>query len=235
MTAGYKNIFTAEPIQWAVDYIQDILETLEEGAIDSDYGLALLALEREELRVILQELQQDVPKVDTPVFCAYGRQGARLFVIRQLLSTLPAVEHCPLHSRDHVYSQACRRLLDESFFLSGFRLSLEKKAPSPETVSRALRILAGSRLAGRLRLNRHPLHLYCLNYELPDPAYYLLPSHTIICGANDFDAHTQLHCLLHEFGHAIYAAKPSVKPAVERKKAAEQFANHFAAALLTSV
>jgi hypothetical protein len=237
MTAGYKNIFTAEPVQWAVDYIQDILETLE-GAVDNEYGLALLSLEREELRGIWHELCKNTSQVEGTVHCGFGHDGARLFVIRQLLCALPAVDHCPLYNNDTVFSQACKRLLDEHFFLRSFRLPLDQRAPTPDLVSRALGIVMKNGLADRLLLGNHPLHLYCINYELPSPAYYLYPSHTIVCGTNNFEPHLQLHCLLHELGHVIYATKQAGKhqlKAVARKKTAEQFANRFAATFLSPV
>jgi hypothetical protein len=238
MTSGIKNITVAEPVQWAVDYLLGILETLEDAPSDSEYGLGLLALEREELRVIWHKLSDGLPVNGKPVFCSVGRDGARLFVLRQLLAALPAVRHCPLHGQEQVFRQACKRLVDEFFFLSGFRLSLSKKAPSQILVDRALRIVDDRGLSGALRLNGHSLHMYCLDYELPDPAYYLYPSHTILCGATDFDAGRQLHVLLHELGHAVYATRPLNRPAASetvRKKTAEQFANRFAASHLTTV
>lgn len=68
MLTGSKTIFTAEPVQWAADYVLDILETLQEGATDSEYGLELLALEREELRGVWQELMNTAPSAKKPVF-----------------------------------------------------------------------------------------------------------------------------------------------------------------------
>ena len=215
-TAGFKNVFTAEPVQWAVDYIQDILETLE-GAADNEYGLALLTLEREELRSIWHELCQTQNQVEGSVLCGFGHEGARLFVIRQLLCALPALSHCPLHNKDTVFSQACKRLLDEYFFLRSFRLPMDQHAPTSDLVSRALGIVMKNGLANRLLLGNHPLHLYCINYELPSPAYYLYPSHTIVCGTNNFEPHLQLHCLLHELGHVIYAAKQAGKHHLEAR------------------
>jgi hypothetical protein len=231
MNSGYKNIFSAEPVQWAVDYLLDILETLEEAPSDSEYGLGLLALEREEMRSIWQQMTAGLPADGGPVICGYGREGARLFVLRQLLAALPAVKHCPLHGQEQVFRLACKRLVHEFFFLSGFRLALGKNPPTPALTERALRIVSERGLSQALRLNGHPLHLYCLDYELPDTACYLYPSHTIVCGATDFEAGRQLHVLLHELGHAVYAGRrPATPPAsaAERKKTAERFANRFA-------
>lgn len=238
MTADIRNIFNTEPVQWAADYIQDILETLEESADDGEYGLALLSLEREELRGIWHELIQSMPKTAYPAICGYGRQGAQLFIIRQLLAALPPLTHCPLHNQNEIFSHVCKRLVDEFFFLSGIRLAIDTKGPSPEIIHRALGIMTKSGLAKQLYLGNHMLHIYVLEYELPDPAYYIYPSHTILCGATNFDARGQLHCILHELGHVIYAAKKAgteVNHAALRKKAAEQFANRFAASHLTLV
>jgi hypothetical protein len=232
MSSAYMNVYTAEPIQCAVDYLLDILETLEETTSECEYGLELLALEREELRGIWQQLIDDAPASGSPAFCGFGREGARLFVIRQLIAALPAVRQCPLHDQDQVFQLACKRLLDEFFFLSSFRLSLEKKTPPSALVNRALRVVTERGMADLLFLNGHPLHIYCLDYEMPDAAYYLYPSHTIVCGANDFEAGRQLHMLLHELGHAVYAGRQLGQPQIteaERKKTAEQFAHRFAA------
>jgi hypothetical protein len=238
MIQGYKNIFTAEPVQWAADYVLDILETLEEGVQDSKYGLDLLALEREELRGVWHELLSTHPSTEGPVFCASGIAGARLFVIRQLLAALPPVKPCPLHDCDEIFQMACRRLVNEFFILSQFRMSLEKKSPPSALVEKALQIVANRGVTDELLLNGHPLHIYCLDYELPEPACYFFLSHTILCGSSDFDAGRQLHCILHELGHVVYAAKQAGKiqpDRVLRKKAAEQFANRFAACHLTPV
>lgn len=233
MTAGYKNVFNAEPVQWAADYILDILETLEEGVQDSEYGLALLALEREELRGIWHQLMHTVPENEGPVICGFGREGARLFVIRQLLAALPPIKPCPLHGNEEVYHMACRRLVNEFFFLSQFRLVLDSQPPPQELVKRAIRVVVERGMGRELMLNGHPLHLYCLNYQLPDPACYLYPSHTIACGTNHFDTGRQLHMLLHELGHVVFAARQAgvcqTADSRQRKKAAEQFANRFAA------
>lgn len=236
MTADMKNVFNAEPVQWAADYIQDILETLEDSAQNGEYGLALLALEREELRGIWHELNHSMAKTAYPAMCGYGREGARLFIIRQLLAALPPINPCPLHNKEQLFSHACKRLIHEFFFLSGFRLALDKKAPSPEVVHRALGILTKSGLSNQLYLGKHMLHIYALEYELPDPAYYIYPSHTILCGATDFDVQGQLHCILHELGHVVYAAKKAqtvITHTPLRQRAAEQFANRFAASHLT--
>ncbi|MCW3488623.1 ImmA/IrrE family metallo-endopeptidase [Dethiobacter alkaliphilus] len=237
MLTGSKTIFTAEPVQWAADYVLDILETLQEGATDSEYGLELLALEREELRGVWQELMNTAPQVKKPVFFAAGREGARLFVIRQLLSVLPA-RQCLLHDPDRVFQQTCVRLAHEYFFFAGFHLCLEKKAPPEEIVTRALKIIERQGLSSKMLLGEHPLHIYCLDYEMPDPAYYLYPSHAIVCGATDFTPQRQLHCLLHELGHVVYAGKQNNKlqpDNASRRQMAEQFANRFARKHLTPV
>lgn len=205
---------------------------------DSGYGLQLLALEREELRSIWHELMNGLPAANGPVFCAFGQEGARLFVIRQLLAMLPSAHHCLLHNQDAVFHGACRRLVDEFMFLSGFRLSMEYRTPDTDIVSAALRIVSGRGLDNQLKIGNHPLHLYCLDYRLPEPAYYLYPSHTVVCGATQFDKRRQLHCLLHELGHVVYAAKQTGgfnADKTARKNAAEQFANRFAVTMLTSV
>jgi hypothetical protein len=238
LTSRSKRIFTAEPVQWATDYILDILETLEEVAKDSDYGLALLALEREELRGIWHELIGRLPATEGPAICSTGRQGAMLFVIRQLLVSLPPLQPCLRHSQDETYHLACKRLTNEVFFLSQFRLSLERKAPAPELVKSALRIVISRGMATDLLLNGCPLHIYCLNYELPEPASYLFPAHTILCGSNDFDANRQLQLILYELGRVVYTAKQTGKelpPGVLKEKTAEQFAHHFAASHLSLV
>lgn len=238
MTSRPQHMFTAEPLQWATDYILDILETLEEGAKDSHYGLALLALEREELRGLWHELMGQIPATEGPALCSNGRQGAMLFVIRQLLVALPPLKPCLYHSQDEIYQLACRRLTNEVFFLSQFRLAHERKAPAPELVRSALRIVISRGMAADLLLNGHPLHIYCLNYELPEPASYLFSSHTILCGSNDFDTNKQLQLILYALGRVVYAAQQTGKnqPAgAHKEKTAEQFAQYFAASHLSLV
>ncbi|MBT9167629.1 MAG: hypothetical protein DDT19_00967 [Syntrophomonadaceae bacterium] len=235
MRSKFKYFFTAEPVQWATDYILDILETLEEGAKNCDYGLTLLALEREELRGIWHELIGQLPATEGPALCLTGRQGTMLFVIRQLLVSLPPLKPCLHHGQDETYQLAYKQLTNELFFLSQFRLSHERKAPTLEIVNNALRIVISRGMAGDLLLNGYPLHIYCLNYELPKPASYLFPSHTILCGSNDFDANRQLQLILYELGRVVYAAKQTGKdqpPSTLRENAAEQFAHHFAASHL---
>ncbi|MBS4032792.1 MAG: hypothetical protein KGZ63_15430 [Clostridiales bacterium] len=235
---GYKDFLLAEPVQWGVDYLQGILETLEESGLESDYGITLLALEREELREIWYRLL-DSPRCHTEsnVFCAYGLQGARLFVIRHLLAALPGTRQCPMHNQEALFRAACKRLVDEYLFLSTFKLTCGEKAPSEEVVVDALNILARKKLLAKLSISGHPLHVYCLNYRMPHPAYYLPPSHTIICGADSMDRYQQLHCLLHEFGHVLYARREAgvalKTDNMLRKQAAEHFANRFARRLLT--
>lgn len=236
---GYKGFLLAEPVQWSVDYLQGILETLEESSLESGYGITLLALEREELREIWCRLLETNPCLTEKnnVFSAYGLQGARLFVIRHLLATLPGPRHCPLHNQEALFRAACKRLVDEYLFLSTFKLTCGEKAPSQEVVNDALNILASKKMLAQLSLGGHPLHVYCIDYNMPHPAYYLFPSHTIICGADSMDRHEQLHCLLHEFGHVMYARKVAglalKRDNMLRKQAAEQFAHRFAKRLLT--
>ena len=235
MSTGCKSIFTAEPVQWAADYCLDILETLREGATDSEYGLELLSLEREELRGIWQEQIQPLQEWPQPVYCATGREGARLFVLRQLLSVLPA-KKCLLHDQEEVFQQTCVRLAHEYFFLCSFHLSMDKKAPTETMIHRALHIIDEQKLSTKLLLNGHPLYIFALDYEMPDPAYYLYPSHSIVCGASNFEPHMQLHCLLHELGHVVYAGNQSNKLQLDgpkRRKMAEQFAKRFARKHLT--
>ncbi|MBS3899951.1 MAG: hypothetical protein KGZ54_04550 [Dethiobacter sp.] len=238
MTSRSKHIFTAEPVQWATDYIFDILETLEEGAKNSDYGLALLALEREELRGIWHELNGQLPATEGNALCLSGRQGTMLFVIRQLLVSLPPLKPCLRYGQDETYQLACKRLTNELFFLAQFRRSPERKAPAPELVKNALRIIISRGMAAELLLNGSPLHIYCLNYVLPQPTSYIFTSHTILCGSSDFDENRQLQLILYELGRAIYAAKQAGKeqPACAlREKTAEQFTHHFAASHLSLV
>jgi hypothetical protein len=235
---GYKGFLSAEPVQWGVDYLHGILETLEESSLESGYGITLLALEREELREIwCRLLDPQLYHTENNVFSAYGLQGARLFVIRHLLATLPELRQCPLHNHEALFHAACKRLVDEYLFLSTFKLTCGEKAPSQAVVGYALEILARKKLLAKLSLGEHHLHIYCLDYMMPHPAYYLPPSHTIICGADSMDRHGQLHCLLHEFGHVLYAREEAgvalKTDNMLRKQAAEQFAHRFAKRLLT--
>lgn len=235
MTAGYKSVLTSEPIQWAADFLQSIYETVGESGLDSEYGLALLALEREELRSQYHSLLPSSPP-GASVHFFEGRDGACLFVLRQLLAVLPAAEPCPVHHRDTVFQAACRRLQEEYQFLSSFRLTLEKSPPPLPLARLAVDILRANGIQNRLLSAGHPLHLYSLAYEMPAPGYYLYPSHTIICGASDFDRRGQLHCLLHELGHVVYATlRTPQEDANERKKTAEQFAHRFADRFLVTV
>ncbi|MBS4008749.1 MAG: hypothetical protein KGZ45_10075 [Clostridium sp.] len=238
MTSRSKHIFTAEPVKWATDYILDILETLEEGAKDSDYGLALLALEREELRGIWHELIGRLPATEGSALCLTGREGTMLFVIRQLLVSLPPAKPCLRHSKDETYHLACKRLTNELFFLSQFSLSLERKEPTPELVKSALHIVISRGMAADLFLNGFPLHIYCLNYVMPEPVSYLFPSHTILCGSNDFDANRQLQLILYELGRVIFTARQAGRAqpiSAQRINTAEQFAHQFAASHLSLV
>ncbi|MBS4021821.1 MAG: hypothetical protein KGZ79_05310 [Dethiobacter sp.] len=235
---GCKSLFSAEPVQWAVDYLQGLMEILEENTVRSSYGVALLALEREELYQVWHRMLEGYNNDSVSVFYAAGLQGARLFVVRQLLAALPSLKHCPLHNSAAVYHAAGRRLADEHTFLKSFRLPLEEKPPSAGVLERSLEILASKGMLDRLHLAGRRLHIYCLDYRLPHEAYYLLPSHTIICGAGTLDEQEQLCCLLHEFGHIFYAAsacrrQQSHSPTL-RQQAAERFAQRFAARLLSS-
>ncbi len=234
---GRKSIFSVEPIQWAVDYLQSLLDILEEKKIGSNYGSALLALEREELHQVWRRLLGSYDKDCNPVFYAGNKEGARLFVVRQLLAALPPLKPCVLHGSATVFEAAAKRLAEEHDFLGSFSLPLDEKAPGAEIVTRAVDIIAARGMCDRLVLSGRRLHVYCLEYKLPHPAYYLYPSHTIICGATNFNEEEQLHCLLHEFGHILYASSTRRLPAdaTLRKKMAERFAHKFASSLLPRV
>lgn len=233
-TLGYRNILESEPLQWAVDYLQDILETLEQAGTDS-YSMALLALAREELSRLWHKLFSHSPCKGT-VFFASGLHGARLFAVRQLLAAMPPVQPCRLHGESTVLRAACSRLVDTWYFLSAFRLQLEEKPPGEEVVKAALRLLFRHNLLKGLSIAGHPLHVYCLDYRLPHPAYYLPPSHTVVCGTSGMDKEEQLRCLLHEFGHVFYtlrgAGQPQAGSPILRKACAENFAHRFASTLL---
>ena len=170
---AYKNFLSAEPVQWGVDYLQGILETLEESSLESGYGITLLALEREELQEIWYKLLETQPcHTENNVFSAHGRQGAQLFVIRHLLATLPGPRQCPLHNQNALFQAACKRLVDEYLFLSTFKLTCGEKAPTQEIVNEAVTILSRQKLLAKLSLAGHPLHVYCIDYSLPHRAYY---------------------------------------------------------------
>jgi hypothetical protein len=238
-TSGCKSLFNAEPVQWAVDYLQGLLEILEQNSMHLSYGGTLLALEREELRQIWHRLLAAYSDARNPVFYVAGIEGARLFVIRQLLAALPPLKPCPLHKPVVIYRAAARRLAQEHDFLKDFRLPLDEKAPCRSVVEQTLKILADSGLQSRLLLAGRSLHLYCLDYCLPHPAYYLFPSHTIVCGATNQSKDEQIFCLLHEAGHVLYASATSRLPQpadpAARKKAAERFAARFADMMVSPV
>jgi hypothetical protein len=229
-----KSFLSAEPVQRAVDYLNGILEILWE-APGSEYGLKLLALEREELQEIYRNLLDGFPQNKESVFYIAGKEGARLFVVRQVLAALPPVNACPLHNQDELFRAACSRLADEQEFLANFRLCLDKKILSESVVCRAVELIRRNKMVDRLSLSGHPLHVYCLNYLLPHPAYYLATSHSVLCGASSLNEEQQLHCLLHEFGHVLYTVRGSLRTPANRKlrkQASEQFANRFATGLL---
>ncbi len=236
-TYGPNGLLRSEPVQWAVDYLGGLLEILDEQSVNIGYGSALLALEGAELRQVPQKLAEGRGNKRRAVFIAFGLTGARLFVARQITAALPPVGLCRLYDSKTVYSSIRARLADELAFFQGFRLPLTEKPPSPSVVNRALAVTAGSGMLGRLNLAGSRLHIYCLDYTLPAPAYYLYRTHSILCGASDLDDSQKLHCLLHELGHVIHAAltagrPPQADPELRRGEA-ERFAHRFARRLLT--
>jgi len=265
--SGYQSIYLAEPMQWATEYLQDVLETLNDSATD-EHSLALLSLEREELRLVWRSLFVNRPE-NTPrpsresgnpryshssdgavdgmaiyperesVFYATGQPGARLFVLRQLLAALPATDN-PWHQSNKVaLSTACNHLVELSFILSAFAFPLAEKAPAESVVEKALNILGSTNLLPGLTASGQQLHLYCLDYSLPCPAYYLPFSHTLLCGASNLDEDGQLRFLLRQFGKVYYMLrtgrrKEFVNQAITRP-AAKRNARRHAVKLLASV
>jgi hypothetical protein len=236
--SGLSGLLQAEPVQWAVDYLEELLAILNENSVNHRYGTSLLALEREELRQVWRKLSGGRDQHAGPVFTAYGLAGARLFVTRQLTCILPPVGLCRLHDSETVYKAVTARLESEMIFLRSFKLSLTEKPPLPSTVSRAVAMAAKAGLLGRLSLAGNRLHIYCLDYSLPAPAYYLYPTHSVLCGASALDSGEKLRCLLHEFGHVVHAGLAARRPpqadAALRRGEAERFAHRFAAIMLES-
>lgn len=227
---SYKDILKSEPVQWAVDYLSEIIGILREGNLDQSYALALLELEREELLLLHRRLQPPDPPEGSPVIFHEGLSGARLLVIRQLLALFPKPGTCRHHDRQAVLSAIISRLQAEKEFFSRFKLSLEHAAPSKELVQQALCILSSHRLLERVSLPGRRLQLYCIGYTLPHPAYYLYRTHSIVCGASPLEPGEKLRCLLHEFGHAVLAVVTAGRP-VDRESG-ERFARRFSAVLL---
>ncbi|MBS3948547.1 MAG: hypothetical protein KGZ57_09690 [Dethiobacter sp.] len=262
--SGDQSICLTEPVQWAKDYLQDILETLGSSAT-GEHSLVLLSLEKEELRLVWHSLFVNRPEntprhsresgkprkfhssdgaVDGmsvhpergPIFYAAGLPGARLFVLRQLLAAMPAAANSRHQSNEVVLSTVCSHLVELSFFLSGFAFPMTEKAPAEAVVEKALSILDGSNLLPRLTVAGQHLHLYCLDYRLPSPAYYLPFSHTLLCGASNLGEEEQLRFLLRQFGKVYYTLR------TDRRKeggdqalnglAAKRHARHLAAKLL---
>jgi hypothetical protein len=194
ITAAQQDIFHADPVLWAREYLQDILETIEASPED-EHSLALLSLEKEELRQIWQALSAGAHS--GPVFCGFGLPGARLFVIHQLLAAMPAPAPPRQQSNAAALGKTCRHFLELFFFLSAFAPPLSEKAPEPAAVERALRL--GRRLLPGPSAGGQRLHLYCLDYRLPAPACYLPFSHTLAYGTGTPDRDRQLRYLLRHF------------------------------------
>ncbi len=233
----YKEFLLAEPIQWGANYLQGLLETLEESSLESSYGIPLLALEREELQEIWNSLMDShTYRKENNVLLACGVQGARLFVIHHLMSTLPQRRQYSLHEQNSLFHTSCKHLVDAYFFLSIFKPLNKEKALCLDTIDHALNIVARERMLSKLSLSGNPLHIYSLDYNLPRSTYYLSSSHTIICGAGSANYHIQLYDLLHELGHVLYLKKfnnPLKADNILRKQAAEKFAARFAEKVFT--
>lgn len=227
---SYKDVFRSEPVQWAVDYLSGIVNILRENTLDPSYALSLLELEREELLLFHRQLQPPEPRDDSPVIYSEGLPGTRLFVIRQLLALFPRGRACRHHDPQAVVSAVISRLLAEKEFFSRFQLALDQSAPSGELVQQAILILSQHRMLDRLSLPGRHLQLYCVNYTMPHPAYYLYRTHSILCGASPLAPEEKLRCLLHEFGHAVLAVLTYGKN-VDRADG-ERFARRFSTALM---
>ncbi len=195
VTATRQNMFLAEPVQWAREYLLDILETLDASA-DDEHCLALLSLEREELLQIWHSVSAD-GRDSGPVFYCFGRNAPRLFVIHQLLAAMPAAARSRLQSNAASLGKTCRRFLELFFFLSAASGPLTEKAPEPAVIKRALRL--GCRLLPGPAASGQRLSLYCLDYRLPSPACFLPFSHTLVYGASVMSREEQLYRLLRHF------------------------------------
>jgi hypothetical protein len=119
-----------------------------------------------------------------PVFCCFGRNAFRLFVIHQLLAAMPAVTISRPQSNSGLLGTACRRFLELHFFLSLFTHPLNEGRPETSETERSL--LAAARLLQCSAKDGQRLHLYCPDYRLPAPAYYLPFSDSVLCETRSF-------------------------------------------------
>lgn len=197
-----------EPVEWALDYIEESLAFLMDSEIDQEYKLKIIYASGKDLAHVYKTMIANKTVSQEGLLLAEGMPAANLSVLRLLVKCTPCPAQQKLNSVQKILFYYASNLRYIQNFFSGIN-TVTSSSPVPLSfVTETIKIAQERGLnTGILEMNGYPLLLCSLPYEDKNPAYYLSSFHTVILFANDYSNLLKRHIILHEIGHILFSLR----------------------------
>ncbi len=199
-----------EPVDWALDYVEECLSFLMDSDIEQDYKMQMVYSAGRDLAYLYQKMISEGTSCHKGILMTEGEASGKTAVLRLLVKATP----CPAQQRIHPVKKILFYFISNLNYLKNFFSGL-KLEPSSATISlsftRETLVIAEDRGLNPevLKMNGHPLLLCSLPYKEEAPACYLNSFHTVFLFANNYSPVLQRHIILHEIGHILFDLRNS--------------------------
>lgn len=193
-------------MQWGIDFLENLVEITSSST--DQYCLKLLAGEHRCLQEESVQLVAVYCRNVDGILVSEGLPGGRVFVLRLLLSTLPASIHCRQEQESVLRQFLEMRLKQLHDYLKSLKFTAIRGYSKYPLIFKCLNILKSKGISpGLLQKERPSLLIVSLPYGEQVPGCYLCPAHTIACyndNLQELSPVQQVHVVLHEIGHLLY-------------------------------
>lgn len=199
-----------EPVEWALDYIEESLSFLMDSEIEQEYKIQMIYASGRDLAQIYQKSFPKGTVDHDGMLIAEGSSATRVAVLRLLVKATPCPAQQRINSVQKILFYYASNLHYLQRFFSGLRLNPSSSVVSLSFIAETLKIAEGRGLNPEvLKMNGYPLLFCSLPYEEEVPACYLNSFHTIFLFSNKFSPFIQRHIILHEIGHILFDLRNS--------------------------
>ena len=199
-----------EPVEWALDYIEESLSFLMDSDIEQEYKIKMIYASGRDLAQIYRNIISKETESHYGMLMSEGFKAGKVAVLRLLVKATPCPAQQRINSVQKILFYYASNLNYLKNFFSGLSLNPSSATISLSFVTETVKIAEGRGLnPDLLEMNGYPLLFCSMPYEEEAPACYLNSFHTVFLFANNFSPFIQRHIILHEIGHILFDLRNS--------------------------